>query len=140
MSVEPPRRKRVPGWVLVVMVLIIVATQLPRGISVERVYCDEKYPLPAMRNGETTVNGKPIPDVLMIGSTACPYCKQATQYFSENNISFCEFNIDTSSYARMLYDRMQVRATPLIFIGDDGLVGFEEAKASAALRRASLLK
>lgn len=77
--------------------------------------------------------GQPAPEVVMYAVPGCGYCRQARQYFAEQDIDYVEYNIDASSRHRKEYRRLGGRGTPLILIDGRKIRGFDRRAIEAAL-------
>lgn len=88
--------------------------------SVSAVYCDEKAITPN-------------PDIVMLSTTWCPYCKEARRYFSNNDLAYCEYDIERSGTGKRLYESINGQGIPVILIGKHKLNGFNERSVKKAL-------
>ena len=77
------------------------------------------------------------PDVIMLGAWWCTYCYQAKRYFQQNNIHYCEYDMENTEIGRQLYEKHGGGAVPILLIGKYQLSGFSEQQIEEAL---SLLK
>ena len=66
--------------------------------------------------------------VVMYGTTWCGYCAKARSYFQARNISFQDWDIESSPTAKSEYDALQGKGVPLIVVGDTVMSGFSEAR------------
>lgn len=73
------------------------------------------------------------PDVVMLGAWWCSYCNQAKRYFQKNNIDYCEYDMESTSEGRRLYQEHGGGAVPIILIGEYQLRGFNKQQVEAAL-------
>ncbi|MDH1105937.1 hypothetical protein N5C55_07015 [Pseudomonas otitidis] len=60
----------------------------------------------------------------MYSAAWCGYCKQASQYFRRNGISFVEYDIEKDQNARRAYDTIGGNGVPVILVGNKRLNGF----------------
>ena len=100
--------------------LLLVIFALTYRPSVETILCDE-----------TTLN--PKPDVIMLGAWWCPYCSQARKYLQQNEISYCEYDMERSDEGKRLYNEVNGQAIPILLIGDYQINGFNERSIEKAL-------
>ena len=70
----------------------------------------------------------------MLGTWWCPYCSQARRYLHQNQISYCEYDIEKSAVGKKLYDDTNGSAIPLLIIGNYLLQGFDESSIDKALK------
>lgn len=66
-------------------------------------------------------------NVTMYSAAWCGICKKAKKYFSKNNISFTEYDIDKDKAAKKRHKEMGATGVPVIFIGDKRMNGFSAA-------------
>lgn len=64
------------------------------------------------------------PRVVMYATDWCGYCKQARQYFADNDISYVEFDIEKDRKAERDFDVLRGSGTPLLYHGYARAVGF----------------
>jgi len=73
--------------------------------------------------------------VIKVYSTpTCPWCRKAKSYFNENNIQFQDINVagDKEKLQEMITLTSQ-RGVPVIVIGDEVMVGFNQGKIEKSL-------
>ena len=73
------------------------------------------------------------PRVVMYGTSWCGYCQQAKTYFSDNNIEYIEYDIESDSSANQRFLRLQGAGTPLIYFGFDRIEGFNKRRLDEVL-------
>ena len=66
-------------------------------------------------------------NVTMYSAAWCGICKKAKKYFSKNNISYIEYDIDKDKAAKKRHKEMGATGVPVIFIGDKRMNGFSAA-------------
>ena len=113
-----PKRKR--GGLFVIAALIIGMIILSRHESVETIDC----------NADIIASN---PDVIMLGAWWCTYCYQTKRYFQENNIHYCEYDMENTLEGKRLYEKHGGGAVPILLIGKYRLSGFNEQQIEAAL-------
>lgn len=67
-------------------------------------------------------------DVIMYSAEWCGVCKKAKAYFQEKNISFIEYDIDTSEKGKNDFAKLGGRGVPIVFVGNKQMNGFSPAK------------
>ena len=113
-----PKRKR--GGLFVIAVFIIALIVLSRHDPVNTIDC----------NAEVIASK---PDVIMLGAWWCTYCYQAKKYFQQNNIHYCEYDMENTVEGRRLYEENGGGAVPILLIGKYRLSGFSEKQIESAL-------
>jgi glutaredoxin len=73
------------------------------------------------------------PDIIMLGAWWCTYCYQAKKYFQQNNIHYCEYDMENTVEGRRLYEKNGGGAVPILLIGKYRLSGFHERQIETAL-------
>lgn len=66
-------------------------------------------------------------------SNTCPYCTMAKDYLKEKNIDFEEKNIQEDKAARDELMKMGHLGVPVIVIGEEEIVGFDQKKIDELL-------
>jgi len=136
---DKPQRKHILGFAIfaVIILLIIVQTQY---MSVERTYCEGEVPVPGQQVSQAgPLNMKDAPDVLMLGAAWCPACKAATRFFVKNNINYCEYDMEKNAIGARLYQEVNGRGVPILFIGEHRIHGFNAGTVTKALQNTGLL-
>ncbi|MDO5755018.1 MAG: glutaredoxin family protein [Tissierellia bacterium] len=72
-------------------------------------------------------------DVLIYTSDGCSFCHAAKDFFDKNNVEYTEKNVSTDKDARKELMAKGHMGVPVIVIGEEELVGFDEAKVKEAL-------
>lgn len=54
----------------------------------------------------------------------CVYCKQAIQYFKDNNITFVDYDIKKSRTGKIDYKLLRGTGVPIIIVGNKRMNGF----------------
>ena len=112
-------KKRLNGIVVIILVLIVILITTHQS-EIETIHCDEN----------TLASN---PKVIMLGTWWCPYCSQARRYFFDNNISYCEYDIEKSAIGKKLYDDANGSAIPVLIIGRYLLQGYDTNSIDKAL-------
>ncbi len=73
-------------------------------------------------------------NVLIYSTPTCHFCHAAKDFFTANNVAFQDFNVATDLEKRKeMVDMTGQMGVPVIRIGDDVIVGFDEAKIKELL-------
>lgn len=72
------------------------------------------------------------PDVIMLGAWWCRYCHKAKEYFQQNNIHYCEYDMESTARGKQLY-RQYGGGLPVLLIGKYQLNGFDEEQVEQVL-------
>jgi len=73
------------------------------------------------------------PDIIMLGAWWCSYCYRAKKYFQQNNIHYCEYDMENTDIGKQLYQQHGAGAVPILLIGKYQLNGFSEQQVETAL-------
>ncbi len=72
--------------------------------------------------------------VTIYSTPVCHYCHMAKDFFAENNIAFTEHDVASDLEKRKeMVDMTGQMGVPVIRIGDDVVVGFDEGKVKELL-------
>ena len=73
-------------------------------------------------------------DVTIYSTPTCTFCVLAKEFFKSNGVEYTEYNVaeDEEKRAEMV-ERSGQMGVPVIFIGDDMVIGFDEAKVKSLL-------
>ncbi|MDP2704349.1 MAG: glutaredoxin family protein [bacterium] len=75
-----------------------------------------------------------MPNVTIYTTPSCVYCKIAKEFFRENNIKYTELNVVEDDEAREeMVEKSGQMGVPVIMVGDQVIIGFDEDKVSEAL-------
>ena len=73
-------------------------------------------------------------NVTIYSTPTCHFCHAAKDFFTANNVAFQDFNVATDLEKRKeMVDMTGQMGVPVIRIGDDVIVGFDEAKRKELL-------
>lgn len=74
-------------------------------------------------------------DVFIYSTPVCHYCHAAKDFFTENNVAYTEYDVaaDTEKRTEMI-DVTGQMGVPVIKIGDDVVIGFDEGKIKELLK------
>lgn len=72
--------------------------------------------------------------VVIYSTPTCHYCHMAKDFFNENNITFTDYNVAEDADKRAeVVQRSGQMGVPVIFVGDDMVIGFNEGKLKELL-------
>ena len=72
--------------------------------------------------------------VTIYSTPACHFCHAAKDFFSDNNVTFTDVDVATDAEKRQeMIEMTGQMGVPVIRIGDDVVVGFDEAKVKELL-------
>lgn len=73
-------------------------------------------------------------NVVVYSTPTCHFCHMAKDFFEENNIAFTDYDVATDMEKRKeLVEKSGQLGVPVIFIGDDMVIGFDEPKIKELL-------
>lgn len=73
-------------------------------------------------------------NVVIYSTPTCTYCNMAKSFFKANNVAFTEYNVATDlEKRREMIDKTGQMGVPVIDIGSEVIVGFDEAHIKTAL-------
>lgn len=72
--------------------------------------------------------------VIIYSTPVCHFCNQAKEYFTENNVTYTEHDVAADQDKRQeMIEMTGQMGVPVIRIGDDVVVGFDEDKIAELL-------
>jgi len=72
--------------------------------------------------------------VSIYSTPTCVYCNAAKDYFKANNVAYTEFNVASDLERRKeMIDKTGQMGVPVIAIGDEIVVGFDQDKIAELL-------
>ena len=72
--------------------------------------------------------------VTIYSTPSCHFCHAAKEFFTEHNVSFTDFDVASDVEKRKeMVDMTGQMGVPVIRIGDDVVVGFDEGKVKELL-------
>jgi len=73
-------------------------------------------------------------EVVIYGTKTCPFCHKAREFMKEHNIKFKDALVDEDEQAREeMVEKSGQMSVPVIIIGKDIIVGYNERKLKKAL-------
>ncbi len=74
--------------------------------------------------------------IVIYSTPACPICKRAKSYMDKKGVAYKDIDISTSEdAAHEMIHRSGQLATPVIFIGEQMMVGFNQKKMDEMLAK-----
>lgn len=86
----------------------------------------------AARNENAAVAEK----VTLFTAKSCQLCDEAKAYMASRRITYQEWDVDKSNYARAKLAEFGADSVPVILVGREKMVGFSEARLDAMLNKA----
>jgi glutaredoxin-like YruB-family protein len=72
--------------------------------------------------------------VTIYSTPTCPYCKRAKDYLTQKGIAFTDYNVaEDREKAKEMIEKSKQMGVPVIVVGDDIVVGFNQAKLDSLL-------
>ncbi|PJE64074.1 MAG: NrdH-redoxin [Candidatus Ryanbacteria bacterium CG10_big_fil_rev_8_21_14_0_10_43_42] len=73
-------------------------------------------------------------NVTIYSTPTCAFCNMAKEFFKEHAITYTEYDVatDTEKRNEMIAKSGQM-GVPVIFIGEEMIIGFDEAKVRSSL-------
>ncbi|MGB2814473.1 MAG: Uxx-star family glutaredoxin-like (seleno)protein [Dehalococcoidales bacterium] len=72
--------------------------------------------------------------VIVYSTPTCPYCKRVKDYLTQKGVAFSDYNVaEDREKAKEMIDKSKQMGVPVIVIGDDVVVGFNQAKLDSLL-------
>ncbi len=73
-------------------------------------------------------------NVTIYSTPTCHFCHMAKDFFKDNNVAFTDYDVATDLEKRKeMMDKSGQMGVPVIFIGDDMVIGFDQGKISSLL-------
>ncbi len=73
--------------------------------------------------------------VTVYSTPTCPYCKRAKDYLTQKGIPFTDYNVaEDREKAKEMIQKSKQMGVPVIVVGDDVIVGFNQAKLDSLLK------
>ena len=74
------------------------------------------------------------PTVTIYSTPTCHFCHMAKDYFTANHVAFTDYNVSTDLAKRQeMIQKSGQMGVPVIYIGDELIVGFDEEKIKGLL-------
>ena len=73
-------------------------------------------------------------NVVIYSTPTCHFCQLSKEFFKKNNVEYTDYDVSTDADKRQeMIEKSGQMGVPVIFIDDEILIGFDEAKLSQAL-------
>lgn len=73
-------------------------------------------------------------EIVVYSTPTCHFCKLAKAFFDENSVEYTEHNVaEDQEKAQEMVQRSGQMGVPVIFIGEEMTVGFDEARVRELL-------
>ena len=67
--------------------------------------------------------------VSIYSTPTCHFCQQAKEFFTENGVEYTEYDVAADqTKAQEMVTRSGQMGVPVIFVGEDMTIGFDEAR------------
>lgn len=74
--------------------------------------------------------------VVIYSTPTCPICKRAKAYLTEKGVSYQDIDVAASrEAAREMIEKSGQMGVPVILVGDDMLIGFNQSKLDELLAK-----
>ena len=74
------------------------------------------------------------PKVVVYTATWCPWCHKATEFLAERKVKFEARDVDEPANAQEAMAKSGQGGIPVIVVGKDVVIGFDEPKLKALLK------
>ncbi len=72
--------------------------------------------------------------VTVYSTPTCPYCKRAKDYLTRKGIACTDYNVaEDREKAKEMIEKSKQMGVPVIVVGDDIIIGFNQAKLDSLL-------
>jgi glutaredoxin-like YruB-family protein len=72
--------------------------------------------------------------VTIYSTPTCHFCQMSKEFFKENGVTYTEYNVATDLEKRQeMIQKSGQMGVPVIFVGNDMVVGFDKEKLSSLL-------
>jgi glutaredoxin 3 len=72
--------------------------------------------------------------VVIYSTPTCHFCQMTKAFLKENNIEFTDHDVSTDAERRKeMIEKSGQMAVPVVYVGDEMMIGFNKDKLSAAL-------
>jgi len=73
-------------------------------------------------------------EITIYSTPTCHYCHMAKEFLTANNVAFTDFNVAEDAEKRQeMIEKTGQMGVPVIMIGDQTMIGFNEAKMKELL-------
>ena len=72
--------------------------------------------------------------VVIYSTPSCVHCQHAKQFFDENNVEYTDHDVSEDQQKRQeMVEKSGQMGVPVIFVGDEMIVGFDQDRLSQLL-------
>ena len=72
--------------------------------------------------------------ITVYSTPTCPYCKRVKDYLTQKGIAFTDYNVaQDREKAKEMISKSKQMGVPVIVVGNDVIVGFNQAKLDTLL-------
>ncbi len=72
--------------------------------------------------------------VTIYSTPTCHFCHMAKEFFTAHNVAFTDFNVSSDLAKRQeMISKSGQMGVPVIFIGDEMIIGFDQGRIASAL-------
>ena len=76
-----------------------------------------------------------MPNVTIYSTPSCHFCHMAKDFFKEKNVPFTDYDVASNMEKRKeMMDKSGQMGVPVIFIGDEMVIGFNKPKIVELLK------
>ena len=73
-------------------------------------------------------------NVIIYSTPSCHYCQMTKEFLKEKGIEYTDFNVAEDADKRQeMIEKSGQMGVPVVYVGDEMMVGFDEGKLKAAL-------
>ena len=73
-------------------------------------------------------------EVIIYSTPTCHYCQMTKEFLKEKGIEYTDYNVAEDAEKRTeMIEKSGQMGVPVIYVGDEMMVGFDQGKLSAAL-------
>ena len=116
--------------VCLALITLYVVNMASVLISPARADCDE-------------FNQEQLPEVVILGTDWCQFCKKSRWFLEDHDVDYCEYNIEKSAVGAQKFQQLGGNQIPIILVGSQRVDGFTDAtkgKLLAMLRQQNILQ
>ncbi len=74
-------------------------------------------------------------NVIVYSTPTCPFCKQVKSFLEEHSVVYTDFDVSTSQeHAEEMIQKTGQMGVPVVMIGEEMVIGFDEAKLKELLK------
>ena len=74
--------------------------------------------------------------VILYTTQHCGYCRKAKQFLNRKNVSYTEYDIETSKKGKLDFKKLNGKGVPVILVGNQRMNGFTEERMASMLKSA----